>query len=378
MSEEMMLGTSLPRLEASAKAIGAARYTADIELPGMLHGAVLGSPYAHAHIVSYDISRARALAGVKAVITGADIPQRRFGLMVADETALAIGKVRYVGDPVAAVAAVDTDTAARALELITVEYDELPALFTPEQAIADGAPLIHEEYASYPKIFDCISSGNTMSLAQISIGDVEAAWSQCDVVVDEVYETQAQYHAYMEPVAAIAEVDAIGRVTVWSSTQSVFRTQACVAEVLGLPRAKVRAISPYVGGGFGGKSEPGVQLIAALLAHACGKPVKVVLRREDDIMTMRSRHPARIRLKTGARRDGTILARSGDVVMDGGAYGDDSPAAMTIALHFLRGPYRIPNVAFDGRVVYTNKLRSGAFRAVGNAQAGFACEVADR
>lgn len=374
MSEAMTLGTSVPRLEASAKASGAALYTADIELPGMLHGAVLGSPCAHARIVSYDVSRARALPGVKAVITGADIPRRRFGLMVADESALALGKVRYVGDPVAAVAAVDADTAARALELITVGYEELPALFTPEQATAEGAPLIHEDYANYPKIFECISSGNAMSLARISIGDTEAAWSQCDVIVDEVYETQGQYHAYMEPVAAIAEVDAVGRMNIWSSTQSVFRTQACVAEALGVPRSKVRAISPYVGGGFGGKSEPGVQLIAALLARACGKPVKVVLRREDDLMTMRSRHPARIRLKTGARRDGSILARSGTVVMDGGAYGDDSPAAMTIVLHFLRGPYRIPNVAFDGSVVYTNKLRSGAFRAVGNAQAGFACE----
>ncbi len=374
MSEAMTLGTSLPRLEAAAKAAGAARYTADMELPGMLHGAVLGSPHAHARIASYDVSAARALPGVKAVVTGADIPQRRFGLTVADESALAIGKVRYIGDPVAAVAAVDTEIAARALELIKVAYEELPAMVTPEQAMADGAPLIHEGYAGYPKIFDCISSGNIMSLARISAGDAEAAWSQCDLIVEDVYETQAQYHAYMEPVAAIAEVDAVGRMTIWSTTQSVFRTQACVSEALGLPRGKVRAISPYVGGGFGGKSEPGVQLVAAVLARACGRPVKVVLRREDDIMTMRSRHPAKIRLKTGARRDGTILARTGDVIMDGGAYADDSPAAMTIVLHFLRGPYRIPNVAFDGRVVYTNKLRAGAFRAVGNAQATFACE----
>jgi CO/xanthine dehydrogenase Mo-binding subunit len=370
----MSFGESLPRLEAAAKANGTAQYTADLALGGMLHGAILTSPHAHARIVSFDVGAARALPGVKAVVTGADIANRRFGLMVGDETALAIDKVRYVGDPVAAVAATDRDTARKAAALIKIEYEVLPAVLTPTEAMAEGAPLVHENLADYTKTVACLSFGNVLSRAEIRAGDPDAAWAACDVIVDEVYETPAQYHAYLEPVAAVASVDAMGRVTVWSSTQSIFRTQICVSQALDLPRSKVRAISPYVGGGFGGKSEPGVQLCAALLARASGRPVKVVLERNEDIAMMRSRHPARIRLRTGARRDGTILVRTGEVLMDAGAYADDSPAAMMMVIYFLRGPYRIPNVRFEGQVVYTNKLRAGAFRGVGNAQASFACE----
>jgi CO/xanthine dehydrogenase Mo-binding subunit len=368
------LGASLPRREALAKATGGARFTGDIQLPGMLHGAVLTSPYAHARILSCDVAAARALPGVKAVVTGKDIPANRFGLMVRDETALAIDKVRYVGDAVAAVAAVDRETAQCALSLIEVVYEELPAILDPATAMAAGAPIIHEELAAYEKSFDAVCAGNVLSRAEISAGDLAAAWRDCNLVVEGTYETQAQYHAYMEPVAAAAEADALGRITVWSSTQSVFRVQACISDALGIPRHQVRAISPYVGGGFGGKSEPGVQLIAALLSRAAKRPVKIVLGRDEDMTMMRSRHPARIRLRTGVKRDGTILVREGEVVMDGGAYADDSPAAMMMALYFLRGPYRVPAVRFTGSVVYTNKLRAGAFRGVGNAQATFACE----
>ncbi|WP_210210756.1 xanthine dehydrogenase family protein molybdopterin-binding subunit [Mesorhizobium sp. YM1C-6-2] len=374
MSQVSELGASMPRLEASAKATGVARYTADLAFPNMLHGAVLMSTSAHARIKSYDVSAARALPGVRAVMTGADIPRKRFGLMIADETALAIDKVRYIGEPVAAVAAIDRETALAAAELIQVEYEDLPGVFTPDEAMMPDAAIVHETFAAYPKNFDCIADGNAISIAQVLSGDPDEAWAEADVVVEGVYETQAQYHAYMEPVAAVADVDGLGRVTVWSSTQSVFRTQICIAEALDLPRAKVRSISPYVGGGFGGKSEPGVQIIAALLARETGRAVKVVLSRQEDMMMMRSRHPARIHLKTGARRDGTILVRTGSVVMDGGAYADDSPAAMHMVLHFLRGPYRVPHLRFDGRVLYTNKLRAAAFRGVGNAQATFACE----
>ncbi len=370
----MSFGASFPRLEAVAKADGTAQYSADIDFGRMLHGAVLTSPHAHARIVSYDVSAARALPGVKAIVTGADLALRRFGLMVGDETALAIGKVRYVGDAVAAVAATDRDTARKAAALIRVEYEVLPAVLTPAEAMVEGAPLVHEHLADYTKTVACISSGNVLSRAAIAAGDPDAAWAACDAIVDEVYETQAQYHAYMEPVAAVASVDAMGRLTVWSSTQSIFRTQICISQALDLPRAKIRSISPYVGGGFGGKSEPGVQLCAALLARASGRPVKIVLDRNEDMAMMRSRHPARIRLRTGAMRDGTILVRTGEVLMDAGAYADDSPAAMMMVIYFLRGPYRVPNVRFEGQVVYTNKLRAGAFRGVGNAQASFACE----
>ena len=369
-----VLGDSLPRLEATAKVNGSAEFTGDLVLPRMLHGAVATSPYPHARILSYDIDAALAVPGVRAVVTGADIPRRRFGLMVRDETALAIDSVRYVGEAVAAVAAEDRRSAIEAAALIEIEYEELPAVLDLEAARAAGAVLVHENYEDYEKSFPVLWSGNALSLAEITAGDPDGAWAECDVVVENVYETQAQYHAYLEPVAALAKVDARGRVTVWSSTQSIFRVQACIAAALDIPSAKVRAISPYVGGGFGGKSEPGVQLIAALLAREAGRPVKLVLGREDDMAMMRSRHPARIRLKTGAKRDGRIVVREGEVAMDGGAYADDSPAAMMMALYFLRGPYAIDHIRFAGQVVYTNKLRAGAFRGVGNVQATFACE----
>jgi len=261
MSTITPLGASVPRLEAAAKAGGSARYTDDIVLPGMLHGAILGSPHPHAKILSYDIAAARSVPGVKAIVTGTDCENHRLGLMIGDETALAVGKVRYIGEPVAAVAAVDRETAAAACALIRVNYEVLSPLLTPEDAMADGAAPIHEDFSNYTRSIDCISAGNTMAITSISAGDVDAAWARCDVIVDQVYETPGQHHAYMEPVAAIADIDAMGRIVVWSSTQSVFRTQICVSQGLGLARSKVRAISPYVGGGFGGKSEPGTQLV---------------------------------------------------------------------------------------------------------------------
>ncbi len=368
------IGTTMSRLEARGKATGESQFTDDMVLPGMLHAAILGSPHSHARIVSYDVSKALKHPGVKAVVTGADIKPVHIGLLVRDETALAIGRVRYLGEPVAAVAAVDLATAREATRLIDVEYEELPAVFTPEEAMAPGAPLLHENYASYFKIIPAIHDGNVLSYAELVKGDIAAGFAQCDVIVENTYETAAQYHAYMEPVTALADVDPEGKITVWSSTQSVFRTQASVSDVLGLPRSKVRALSPRVGGGFGAKSEFTVQPIAALLAQRTRKPVRLTLDRSDDMITMRCRHPSRIRVKTGAKKDGTLVAQEFDVLMDGGAYVDDSPAVMMLALYFSQGPYRIPHVKSYGRCVYTNKLRAGAFRGFGNPQGTFARE----
>lgn len=371
---ETAIGRSLPRLEAVEKALGQARFTEDLVLPGMLHGALLTSPHAHARILGYDTSAALALPGVKAVVTGDDIEGRTMGLLVKDETALAKGRVRYIGEPVAAVAAVDQETARAALHLIEVRYEELPAVFSPAAAMAPDAPILHENYDSYFKIFPAVHRGNVMAEVEIKGGDPDTAFATADRVFEKVYELSAQYHAYMEPVVALAEVAADGRVTVWSSTQSVFRTQANIAECLGIPMSKIRCISPRVGGGFGGKSEPTVQPAAVLLAQKTGRPVRIALSREEDMATMRSRHPARVTCRTAVRADGTIVARAIDILMDGGAYADDSPAVLMLAAYFSTGPYRIPNYRLGGRVVYTNKLRSGAFRGFGNPQASFATE----
>jgi CO/xanthine dehydrogenase Mo-binding subunit len=368
------VGARIPRLEAVGKINGAARYTDDLVRPFMLHGAILGSPLPHARILSYDTSKAKELPGVEAVITAQDFSYLPLGAIVKDETILARDKVRYVGEPVAAVAAIDRDTALEALKLIDIEYEELPAVLDIDQALAPDAPILHENLASYFKIFDCRFSGNVLSEQSITEGDVDAAFKTCDMVIEGEYRTQAQAHAYLEPCAALAEVDDRDKITIWSSHQSINRVQANVCEALGIPMTQVRVITPRVGGGFGGKMEATVQPLAAALALKTKKPVKIVLSREDDFAMMRTRHPARIWMRTGAMRDGTMVAREAKLLYDGGAYSDDSPGVLAFGLYMARGPYRIPNYRASGKLVYTNKLRSSGFRGFGNPQVSFAGE----
>ncbi len=369
------VGTSPPRLEARDKIVGSAMYTDDMTLPGMLHGAILPSPYAHARILSYDTSAAAAHPGVVAVITGPDFAEAGLGPFIRDESALARGHVRYAGEPVAAVAAIDARTANEATRLIEIDYEELPAALTPEEATADGAPDLHQGFADYAKTFEAGSAPNVLAIVEIVEGDVDAAWDDCDVVVEGEFETQAQQHVYLEPCSALADVDATGKITVWSGNQSVFRVQSSVAAALGLPMSKVRCITPMVGGGFGGKMEMTVQPIAARLAQKCGKPVRLTLSREQDFEMIRARHPAKVWMKTGAKSDGTLLAREMRIVLDAGAYADDSPGVAGICALFGRGPYHIENVRLDSRAVYTNKLRSGAFRGFGGPQVAIAGET---
>ena len=369
------VGDSLPRLDAGDKATGRARYSDDLSRPGMLHAALLGSPYPAARIVGYDISAALALPGVKAVLTGEDIPHNRWGGFINDETALAVGQVRYVGEPVAAVAATDLATARAALDLIEVDYDELDSVLTIDEALAAGAPLVHTEFDAYEKR---PGQGdlrpNEVSRQAIVEGDVAGAWNKCDVIVENSYQVQAQSHVYVEPCSALAEVDENGKVTVWSANQSIYKVQATLAKALGLPMSKIRAITPPVGGAFGGKSGVTVQPITVLLAQETGRPVKLTLTRTDDMMMMRSRHPARVRVKTGAMSDGTLVAHELDITYDGGAYAEDSAAVLGFGLLMARGPYKIPNVSLTGNVVYTNKLRAGGFRGFGNPQVTFGTE----
>lgn len=375
------VGLTMSRLEAREKAMGAAIFTDDMVLPGMLHGALAYSPHAHARIVRYDTTRAMALPGVKAIVTGDDFDLRYMGLVVKDETVLAKSKVRYIGEPVAAVAAVDIETARAAARLVDIVYEELPAVFTVEDAMAESAPVLHENFDSYFKIYDASTRQRPNELARSTMryGNVEKGFAESDIVLDQVYETSAQYHAYLEPAAALAAFDGRGKVTVWSSTQSVFRTQANIHESLGIPMAKIRSISPRVGGGFGGKSEAMVQPVVVALAAKTGRPVRIALGRDEDMFAMRSRHPVKVRIKTGAKRDGTFVARSVDAWFDGGAYADDSAAVMNFALFFGTGPYRFEHAELLGHAVYTNKLRAGAFRGFGNPQITYAseCQIDD-
>ena len=370
----MATEASPPRLDAGDKATGRARYVDDIHLPGMLHAAVHTSTHAHARIVAYRLDAARAIAGVKAIVTGADIAGARAGGIVKDETMLARGTVRYVGEPVAAVAAVDLRTAQLAAAAIEVDYAPLPAVFTPDAALVSDAPVLHEAFANYVKTVDGGGQGNVVFESAITEGDVEQAFGNCAAIVEGTYETQAQHHVYLETNGCVADVDSAGRITLHATCQSVHHIQQRVAEELAEPMAKIRVIATRVGGGFGGKHASNIHSIAAWLARATRRPVKLVLSRLQDFEIQRTRHPARIWMRTGAAANGTIVARDVRITLDGGAYADESPAVLAFALLMSRGPYRIANVRAHGKVVYTNKLRAGSFRGFGNPQATFAGE----
>jgi len=370
-----IVGTSVPKRDAKEKVLGQARYIADMTRPGMLHGAILQSHVAHARILGYDVSEALKVPGVHAVLTGDDVGDFRMGAFVKDETAIAKEKILYLGEPVAAVAAEDEETARYAARLIKVEVEELPGVFSPEEALAPGAPILHEKLESYFKVFPAVCGGNLLSQTEITEGDVAKAWAECDIIVEGEYETQPQYHLSMEPCGALSEIDVDGRITLWSANQSVFRVQANVCESLGLPMSRLRCLTPKVGAGFGNKMEPHIQPICVALTMKTGRPVKMILNRAEDMETVRARHPFKVKMKTGAKKDGTLVAREVEALLDGGAFGDDSPGVLGYSLLMARGPYRIPNARCFGRVAYTNKMRFGAFRGFGNPQVSLAGET---
>ena len=351
-------------------------YTDDIVVPRMLYGAVLGSDYAHARILSYDTTAAEALPGVKVVLTGAKLDGKLYGKCIEDEPILATGKVRYVGEPVAAVAAVDRATAKQALQLIEIQYEELPAVFDAEEALAADAPPIHEDRMRYGGRVPPLDNPNLASSTGFQEGDVEAAWAQCDVIVEDTYETPAQQHMYLEPCSTLAVYDrAADQLTLWTATQGVFIVQYAIAKWLGLPMSKVRVIAPYIGGAFGGKGGLTNQPIAAALAVAAAAPVKLTYSREDDMTMMKSRHPSRIYMRTGAKQDGTLVAREARIYLNTGAYADEGPFVNAIAAGFSRGPYRIPNFKTESWCVYTNRLKAGGMRGFGVPQANYASEL---
>lgn len=370
---DAVIGQSVPKIDGFAKVSGSATYTHDLYRPRMLHGALLTSPYPHARIRGYDTSAARALPGVRAVITAEDLPKQYIGSTVYDEPILARGKVRYVGEPVVAVAADSVEIARAALRLIEVDYEELPAVFEIDEAMAPDAPIIHEDADNYIRIAQTPFGGNVVAHIELETGNVDDVWSECDVIVENEYSNPAIHAQYMETCAALAEVDGTGKLTVWCSTQTVFGTQAAIAAALQIPMSKVRCIAPAVGGGFGAKLVT-IEPVTAALALATRRPVKIVLTRDEDMNIMRTRHAAKIRMKTGAKRDGTLLCRDIEILLNGGAYADLTPMVLGAGVLLAHGPYRIPNVRTIGRAVYTNRQRAGAFRGFGVMQPTFAGE----
>jgi CO/xanthine dehydrogenase Mo-binding subunit/aerobic-type carbon monoxide dehydrogenase small subunit (CoxS/CutS family) len=358
------IGKNVRRIDTPSKVSGRLKYAGDMTMPGMLHVQVLRSPHAHARIVSIDTAAAEAIDGVEGVITSADVPgEDGFGVFVNDQPVMARGKVRYVGEAVAAVAAVDLLTAKRALAAIKVDYEQLPAVFDADAAMRSGAPVLHD-YAP----------DNITKHIPIRVGDVEKGFAASDLVVEETYSTQAIEHAYLEPEAGLAYVDHDDVVTIVSPSQNITHHRHMLARIIAKPISKVRFIMSPVGGGFGGKEDMIYQGMLALLAMKTRQPVRLVFTREESIISTAKRHPSRTTLRMGLMRDGHIVASHMTMICDGGAYGLSTEGVMRKAAILGAGPYAILNVRVDTYGIYTNNTPSGAFRSFGALQTQFATE----
>jgi 4-hydroxybenzoyl-CoA reductase subunit alpha len=370
--EFSVVGQRMLRTDGLDKATGRAVYTDDIALPAMLHGRILRSPHAHARILSIDTSGAEALDGVYAVITGRDMPEKYCIIpWTRDEEALCVDKVRFIGDAVAAVAAVNEDTAIRALDAIKVMYEPLEAFFDPVDALEprDGAEPVHAAKKEG-------HNGNITKMVKLSFGDVDGELASSEVRVEGDYYFEGSTHAPIEPHCAIGYYDPSGKLTVWSSTQVPHYLHRELARVLDLDVARIRVIQPAVGGAFGGKSEPfDLEFCVAKLAQKTGRPVKILYTREEVFYSHRGRHPMRMQCRLGADREGRIRAVDHDILLDGGAYASFGLVTAYYAGQLLTAPYAFGSYRFDSTRVYTNKPPCGPKRGHGSVQPRFAFEV---
>jgi len=369
-----IVGTSVKRTDVIGKVTGTARYAGDVKLAGMLHGKMKRSTIAHANIRRIDASRALALPGVKAVLTHENVPRvLHYGaphprsISVTCDQYILDRKVRYWGEGVAAVAATSEEIAEEALDLIEVEYEPLPAVFTVEAAQAPGAPQIHETAYAGNVLFKPVV---------VTRGDVAQGFAEADLVIEGEYETGRPTPAYMEPNVCVCQWDNTGKLTVWVSTQAAFMVRGILAEVLGLPLTRVRVLVDHMGGGFGAKQDLFQhEFLCALLAKETRHPVRMEYTRGETFVGGRSRHPCKIWLKQGFKRDGTIVAREARTVFDSGAYGSHGPGVTIVGTTALTSLYRCENVRLEGRCVYTNAPIAGAFRGYGVVQTYYALDI---
>lgn len=355
------------RVDALGKVTGETKYGADLYFDGMLYGKVLRTPHPHARISSIDTSRAKALDGVEAVLTAADIPGlHTFGVVVQNQQVLAKEIVRYKGDGVAMVAARTAAIAEEAVKLIDVQYEVLPGIFDPTEALKEGAPQLHED-----------APGNVAAYHVLRKGDVEAGFAASDIILEREYETQTIEHAYIEPEVAVA-VPGVGpnKITVYGSIQNPFSCRKAVSRILGLKLNEVRIIQSFMGGSFGGKDEvmSSICARAALLALAASKPVKMVNTREESIRESYKRHPYKMKYKVGATKDGKLQAMGIHIVADAGGYASMTPFVTWRSVVQATGPYEVPNVTTDVYGAYTNNCYTGAMRGFGSPQIIFAQE----
>ena len=378
------IGKTFRRLDYETKVTGRAQYLADLSVPGMCHGKILRSPYPHARILRIAATKALSVPGVMAVLTRDDILHDEgiepfYGPVFKDQTIVAVEKVRHVGDPVAAVAALTVDAAEEALKLIEVDYEELPAVLNIQDALKPNPTLVHEKvripesgFADLAELKP-IDGTNICTHFRLNRGNIDKGFAEADRVFEDTFTLPATQHSFLETHACIASVDPGGRITVWATTQNPFVVRTQLANIFKVPVAKVRVIVPYLGGGYGGKVYPKVEPITVALAQKAGRPVRVVLTREEVFYTI-TKHAAVIRMKTGVKKDGTLVARECEIYLDTGAYAEIGPRVAKKSGYTAAGPYKILNLKIDSYSVYTNKPPAGAFRGFGVSQSAWAVE----
>lgn len=369
-----VIGKSFARLDARGKVSGKAVYGTDFAMQGMLHGKLIQSPIASGEILSIDIERAMAMPGVYAVVTAKDIPAQRYGSFVKDMEVFASRRVNFVGQPVAAVVARTVEEAEEAVRAVDIKYKELPGVFTTEEAIQAGAPLVHPAWQEYKAVPTVKRDGNVTNYARLVLGDVEKALKESDRVFTHRFVTNVVHPGYTEPRAAIAHWDDSNQLVVWSNTQLPFEAQATLAEIFKLTPSQVRVNLTVIGGGFGGKLRLGVEHYAAAAALKAGRPVKFVSSCEEEMTSALPRQPLTIELTTGVTNDGKILAKAASILVDTGATSGSGVGVASSVMLMLAGPYKIPNLRLESRSVYTNKTPTGSFRAPAGPQGNFAVE----
>jgi carbon-monoxide dehydrogenase large subunit len=369
------VGKNVERIDAYEKVTGRAPFVADLKVPGMLYAKVLRSPYAHAEIKEIDISAALKSRGVVSIITGKDF-NRRFGVAVADQTPLAVDRVRYVGEPVAAVVALTEEEAVKALKLIRVEYEELPFAIYPQDAVKKDAPVIHEEFSRY-RLAPWLSpeGGNIYQHFKVRKGDIEKAFKEAYIVVENTYWSPYIHHVQLEPHGAVAQYNHDGSMIMHTSSQAPFVVQHCISELHDIPLNKVRVIVPYVGGGFGGKSDVTIEPLVSCIAKAVpGRPVKLMLTREEMFIGTTVGRGIYSLYKTAVSKEGKILGMEIVNYVGSGGYADYAVNIVSGAAMSATGPYEVPNLKVDCYGVYTNTPPVGAFRGYGHPEAHFAAE----
>jgi CO/xanthine dehydrogenase Mo-binding subunit len=374
---QSIIGAPVGRVEGAEKVSGAALYAADVTMPDALWGKILRSPYPHARILRVDVAKAWSIEGVKAIVTGKDEPNHYQGKSIRDIPVLCWDKVRFIGDRVAAVAAESHDAAEEALNLIEVEYEELPAVFDPLEAMKPGAPILHDDASSYdgaPQDIMVKDTPNVCNRLTWGKGDIEKGFRESDIVIEHTFRIPIHHQGYIEPQAYLVAIEADGKITAWSSTKGPFGTRSQFAKAIGVPPSQIRINTVNVGGDFGGKSGAGELPIAYFLAQRAKRPVKIVMTHTEELTTANPDHYTVVNVRTGVKRDGRIMARYLQAIHGTGAYAGMKPGRASIGGASTAGPYRIDNTYMEALQVYTNTIPCGFWRAPGAIQAVFASE----